>query len=614
MTTEHLRFSAQEVSRFFDRRLSRRELATVVADSAGWPIALRMYRNAAQNDLASAGGNDTVAGWIETRLWRGISADDRNFVLDVALFDGFDPELIEEVTGAGNPARRHASLEALAGLWSTTAGAESPMRLHPLIKDHCERRRFEEDPERFRRIHRGIARTLARRGQVVEALRHAVEASDTALLGPIAEGAGGIRLWLEQGLEALRAVDRLLSDQVVANYPRLALARCIVLTASGDIRAALRVYRAAAAATAGFTRDRKDGDDHALKIDHLFVQGQQYMCGCRSFADGVLPLALAEGVAEAADTDPWLRALFCLGMCIANNQLTAFGQSVEWAERARATFGRGSPYLAHVDFQAGSVAMAMGRPHEARECYERALKVAQASHLRDAGAVVIAEVLAAELALERSAGVDDAGTRLSPRVLGECGAWLDIYLASIGVEVERERVRGGPQAALPLVEDALEYARRTERPQLERWLSAQRVSLLLAAGEVESAGHAWRFAQLPEQASGCTDLQTQSWREVEMLACTRMRLAIAYGEFDAARELAATLNAVAAERSLVRTRMRGLAVAMVLERRAGNGARAVAPGGVFAAVRRGGLRVAARRGTCRRPCVAGRGGGRCRRG
>ena len=557
------------------RALRQRELAAVVADSAGWPIALRLYRSAGQSGLTSVGGGDNaVAAWIETRLWRGISAEDRDFVLDVALFDGFEPGLIDEVTDAGNSARRFASLGALAGLWTSMTRTRSPLRLHPLIKDHCERQRFKEDPERFRAIHRGIAVVLARRGQVLEALRHAVEASDAELLGSIAEAAGGVRLWLDQGLEALRAVDRLLNEGILADYPRLALARCVVLAASGDMRGALRVYAATAAATAGFTRDREGGDDRALLIDHLFVQGQQYLCGCKSFADGIFPVALAEEVAEAAKTEPWLRSIFSLGMCIIFNQLTAFDQSVEWAGRARATLGRGSPYLAHVDFQAGSVAMAMGRPHEARECYERALQVARASHLRDAGAVVIGEVLAAELALERSVNVPPDGTRLSPRLLGRCGAWLDIYAASTWVEVERELLRGGPLVALRLVEDALEYARRTERPRLVRWLSALRVSVLLAGDEVEAASSAWRFERLPDQAVACTDLQTQNWREVEMLACTRMRLSIAGGDFPVARELATALDSVATERGLVRTRMRGRVLAMVLEHRAGEGERA----------------------------------------
>ena len=61
---------------------------------------------------------------------------------------------------------------------------------------------------------------------------------------------------------------------------------------------------------------------------------------------------------------------------------------------------------------------------------------------------------------------------------------------------------------------------------------------------------------------------------MEMLSCARLRLFIARGELDAGREFAAALQAVAAERALVRTRMRGLTLSMVLEHRAGAADRA----------------------------------------
>ena len=577
VTPDELRFSKTDIARFFDQKLSRRELNAVAADSAGWPIALRIHRNAGRDGApGAAGGDHAAAGWIETRLWRGIPAADRDFLLDIALFDPLDPELIDEVSGAGNAARRIASMGALAGLLSTTGGGGSAMRLHPLVKDYCEKRRFEEDLERYRAVHRGIAVALARRGRPVEALRHAGEAGDTGLLGRIAEGTGGVRLWLEQGLEVLRMVDGLLPVDVLSKHPRMALMRCVVLIASGDLEEAKRVYGAAAEETAGFTRDREGGDDRALQTEHIFVQGMLHMCGCAPYGDGIMgAISGAQAVADAADTDPLFRGLFSLGMCIAHNQMTAFDPATEWAGRARAALGRGSPYLAHVDFQEGSVAMARGRTGEARECYDRALKIARASHLRDAGAVMIGEALAAELELECSAGLPRAGgPRVSPRLLGECCAWLDIYAASIGVEVELALVRAGPQAALTLVEDAREYALRTGRSALARFLAALRVSVLATGDEVEEATRAWRFDRLPEGAAGCVDLGTQSWREVEMLACARLRLLIAGDAFEPARELGAALQAVAEERSLVRTRMRGLALSMVLEHRAGEDGRA----------------------------------------
>ena len=306
-------------------------------------------------------------GWIETRLWRGISAADRDFVLDIALFDRLDPELIDEVTGARNSARRIAALGTLAGLLSTAGGRGTAMRLHPLIKDYCEKRRFEEDAERFRSIHRDIARALAPRGLAVAALRHAAEAGEPELLGRITESTGGVRLWFEQGLEVLRAVDRLLTAEVLSSYPRVALVRCVMLAATGDVDGAKRTYHAAAAATDGYTRDRAGGDDRALLIDHVVVQGLLHMCGCSPYGGQIAEaVQVAERVANGPDTDPLLSGIFSLGMCIAHHQMTAFDAAAEWAGRARAVLGRSSPYLAHVDLQAGSIAMARGCPRAAR--------------------------------------------------------------------------------------------------------------------------------------------------------------------------------------------------------------------------------------------------------
>ena len=568
VTAEELRFSPADISRFFERKLSRRELAAVVADSAGWPLALHIQRNAMRPGARhGASGGDTVAGWVETRLWRGLSAEDRDFLLDIALFDRLEPEVIDEVTGVGNSGRRIGSMGALAGLVSTTGGGGPTMQLHPLLKDYCEKRRFEEAPGRFRALHRGIARALARRGRVVEALRHASEASDAAVLGQIAESTGGVRLWLEQGLESIRSVDGLLTAEVLSKYPRLALVRCVVLSAAGDVDAAKRVYEAASAETAGYTRDREGGDDRALQLDHIFVEGMLRMCGFRTYGAG--GTAARKAAAKAVESDPLLRGMFNLGMCMFHKQTAAFDAAIEWAGRARAALARTSPYLPYVDFHSGSVAMARGRTGEARRCYDRGLKAARASRLRDAGTVMIGEVLAAELELELSAGgARPEGPRVSPRLLGMCSACLDVYAASLGVRVELALVRGALQEALAVVEDAREYARRTERTALARFIAALRVSVLLAGGEVDEAARAWRFDGLPERAVDCLDLE-RGWREVEVVACARLRLFIARGELEAGRDFAAALQAVAAERTLVRTWMRALVLSMVLEHKAG---------------------------------------------
>ena len=93
VTAEDLRFSRAEIARFVAAPHSRRELEAVAERTAGWPMALRIYRNErAQGASADVRGH-TVAAWIETRLWRGLAPADRDLVLDMALFDWFDAGL-----------------------------------------------------------------------------------------------------------------------------------------------------------------------------------------------------------------------------------------------------------------------------------------------------------------------------------------------------------------------------------------------------------------------------------------------------------------------------------------------------------------------------------------
>ena len=60
LTVDDLRFSAQDISRFFERPLSQPELGSVVANSEGWPIALCIYRNA-EREGATIPGREEVA-------------------------------------------------------------------------------------------------------------------------------------------------------------------------------------------------------------------------------------------------------------------------------------------------------------------------------------------------------------------------------------------------------------------------------------------------------------------------------------------------------------------------------------------------------------------------
>ena len=175
------------------------------------------------------------------------------------------PDLIDEVLGGNDMRHRLAAMRDLAGL--IERDDEGLGHLHKMVREHCVRRRYRESPERFRSIHRRAARALARRGDTVDAMRHAAQAGDAHIIGEILEAAGGLRYWLLEGTPGLADADPYLSHEVIDRHPRLALARCVLLLVGDRVEEAKRVYDLAADNTGGFSRN-PTGDDCDIRIDH----------------------------------------------------------------------------------------------------------------------------------------------------------------------------------------------------------------------------------------------------------------------------------------------------------------------------------------------------------
>ena len=573
LTAEDLRFTPAQIAQFFDKPLPREQLADIANESAGWPIALPLYRNALQTgtEISDLGKSDTAAAWIESRLWRGLSAKDRDFVMEIALYDWIDATLIDEATGRRQSMRRLGAITSLNGLLQSVGRDGAAMRLHPLIREYCADKLFRDDRNRFRSIHVGIANALAQRGQYLDALRHASEAGDNELIGTIAEQAGGVKLWIRRGTDALRSLDGCLTQGVISARPRLALVRCLALMSSGDIEEARRVYQRAAVDSAGFTRDRVGVEDEELQTDHLLVLGMIDILGCSLLPRYDTLLSKSTELARRPDLDPLLRGMVKVGTSMAHSEKAEFDEAVGWAESASADLGPTAVYLLpQVELQLGIAAMARGRTEEAERRYQRGLNIAQ-SHVGDTGAVMIGGVLKAELELECCASTPVLGnTPVSARLLGEYSAWFDAYAASIGVAAELAWYHDSHESAMAGIEQAREFARATDRAALARLWSAQRVSLLVAGGRSEEAVRAWSADQLPESNQACLDLVEQRWREMEAIASARLRLLTAQGAFESARDLAGGLRETALSRSLIRTLMRALALSARLEVEAGD--------------------------------------------
>ena len=571
LRADDLRFSAADIEAFFGRGLSRARLAALAAESRGWPFALRIRRNETRGEEPwdAQAAREVAGNWIESRLLPGLGAGNRAFLLDVGLFEWMDAALLDEVLERTDSLRRIRAMPALVGLLEPVRdGASELWRLHPLIAEHCAALLYRDAPERYRRIHRRLSDALARRGETAEAMRHAVDAGSPRRAGDILERAGGASLWLREGTVRFLAAARWLREGETRSRPRLALARCLALVLAGRLEEGGNAYRGLRASLGGTAGDPRAATAE-LAAEHCLVRGVIALHGSEALGSEIVKTQLADlaRLAEAPRLDDLTRGHLEHSLCIAKSVTAQFADALGHADRARRCFDA-NPYMTMlVDIVVGQTAMARGRAREAADRYRRAERVARRSYVLDPLPTVMCDVLLQELALERDG---DATLTAVPVALAAGGGPFQPHVAACVTRIELARRDDGIDAALAVAGDLLARARAARLPPVARCLAAQRVGLLAIAGRVGEGETAWRSDGLPEATADCLDLAGQTWREMEALACARLRLAIAAGRLEPARAFARELRATAGERELTRTTMRALALSIALEQRAGD--------------------------------------------
>lgn len=575
---EELRFSKAETAEAFNRNLTQRELAAVMADSAGWPVAVRISSERRTNPAPEKARTLQVCirNWMESRLFEGLAADERGLLLDVGLFESMDAELLDEVLEPAGSMRRLRTLPALGGLLARIPGkATDRWRLHPLIRAHCIKCRQQEDLTRFNTVHRRIAQAFMRRGETVMAMRHAMKAGEENLAGDVLEHAGGVRMQMRQGIEEFMAANLLLDENVTSKRPRLALFRCLALAMSGRLQEA-RERHAAVAATLTTGAGEESEDDFELSLDACIASTGIALHGAERIGSrwiqAILP-ALSRLV-ESPRLDPSTRGNLQYQLGIGHHLAGQFDAALHQLTLARGNLVGHRHANIFIDLEIGQTAMARGRVADAEAHFERAHGAVRTNERGDAPPMLAAKILRRELALECNRPAADGPAKVPGRLLA-IPTSFSTYAAASGMAVDHKHRSEGVDGALAAVDEMLDYVHGAGLPALVRYLSALRASLLASAARVGDAERDWRLRGLPEDSWGCLDLTGQSWREMEALSCARLRILTARERFDEGRSFAADLCAEATARGLRRTLMRARSLSMTLESRAGEPAAAV---------------------------------------
>lgn len=565
--TEELRFSRPEIARFFGLRLSRRALSREINRTAGWPFALRLSLTGGGHRREWHSGAADVAGnWIESRLFAQLPASDRELVLDLGLFAWFDERLLDEILGPANRMRLRA-MPVLEGLLErTTTETSERWQLHALVRDHCAAQRLQEDPGRFALIHQRIARTLADRAETVAAMRHAARGSDPFLAGDILLRAGGVRLWLRQGVAQYEDAVRLLTTEAVAGSARLKLVRCAALVLQGRPAEAGDIY-------AEVCRSEPAEDDPEYAVDDCIVRAAMGIYGGDRVGSVRLREVLSDSarIAQSSRLDAATRSYFEYGRCVLHFLGGEFDPALERLATAR-ELAPDNPYIEfYGGVLRGQLDFLRGRVESAESNYADARRIARKYFMQDPVAATACNVALAELEVEcnRSSAVEPPGVR---QALTTRGVPFSYFATAVNVFVDCQWRAGRAEEAIPTMDDLLGRARASGQAAFARLLAARQASLLVVAGRVDDAESLWRREGLPERTASCLESSTQGMRELEAVAEARARMLIVAKRYEEARGLLRALGTAAVARSWQRTQMRALALSVLLEHRAGDSA------------------------------------------
>lgn len=483
------------------RSVTEGDVALLLQRTEGWPIALCMAGDFVQRhpDAAApltgfSGRADELAQYLYEAILRQLAPDEQQALLALAAVPRICGELLNALADRRDGgallqrfARRNVLLSRLdaEGQW---------YRLHPLLAEFLLARLAQHDADAPREMHRRAARWFAARRLLPEALRAAAAAGDAALLAHTLDRAGGWRMVVDGRIGLLRAHLGDIDEATLLRYPRLALARPVLLAKSaarGQAGAWLEKLRHA---SAGFS-DARDSAGDGFDAAQLAREAPMAEIVVVWYLDEAPPGGFSGRIATLmASVDPAADPLLygTLGNVQAYEAacLRRHAEAAEVAARSLAAIeGKGFDdeelYLRFI--QAGLL-IEQARLPEAQAL----LREAEAHAERHAGLgsdlAAVAEVLLARVLVLQgdAAGAAELLDRSLLQVQ-EQDTWFDTAWAGQSATAGAAMLAGDEAAAAVAVERGLAIAERRRLHRLGARLQLHRIDRLLAQGETAQA-------------------------------------------------------------------------------------------------------------------------------
>ena len=215
LNAEDLKFTLSEMAKFLQPLLDKTQLRQVARISAGWPVALQFMKIALteshdRNSLLRRfrGTREELRSYFSERFLTCVPEPQLNFLSETSILDCIDPESADFIRDRTDSRLLLNDMQDLRGFLVREKTGEHRYRLHPLLRDFLKHQLKLHNFAKYRSLHQRGATWTAQDGDLIRAMKYALEAGDKETAASIIESAGGIARWDLEGMARLRAAIR----------------------------------------------------------------------------------------------------------------------------------------------------------------------------------------------------------------------------------------------------------------------------------------------------------------------------------------------------------------------------------------------------------------------
>ena len=538
-----LRFSAQETECLLtrtDRPLETLDIDTLLDRTEGWPIAVQLASLSIKRGMGAervideyCGSSSDLARYLSEQVLMTLPQETRDIVARTALVDRLTGEMVDLLCDRQDGWMVLERLEQQGVFLSPVSWERREYRYHQLFAEYLRDRFERSDRAQFAALQRRIASWLAERGQVAEAIDHAILSGDDLLMAAILEDAGGWRL-IPQGLQGVvvRGLAKL-PIALIRARPRLALAQVYLQIKLGEL----------GSARAEFDRFLAQVEGADLSVD---LRTEVRVVGDTLTDYENQPVTFDDLLAREA----LLRKLPANDhLVLANISETLGAKYFEggWLERAlQPTLAARDHYLAigslysdlFTRFLEARIKRAQGRSREAEAILQSACADITANYGDRSDLAANCAAFKAELLFEQDL-VAEARELLVWALphMEQSDGWVDVYAAAYLTEARALAGEGAFEEACDIIARARRVAARRRLRQLEMLADICSIELQISQG---APAHAVLAAAAVVGLDPMADMmheQSPPYRPVAIAASLcRTRLRLLIGEVEPALE------------------------------------------------------------------------------